>query len=40
MLTKLVAMCVAQHIMQGTRVGRCHRLPLLHALAFTMDMHT
>jgi len=39
MLTKLVPTCVAQHLLQGARVGRCHSLPPLHALAFAMGTH-
>jgi len=36
---KLVPTLVAPHLLQGTRVGRCHRLPPLHALAFAMGTH-
>ena len=32
-------MVVAPHLLQGARVGRCHRLPPLHALAFSMGTH-
>jgi len=39
MRTKLVPTYVASHLLQGARVGRCHRLPLLHALAFAMGTH-
>jgi len=40
MLTKLVHTCVTPHLLQGVRVRRCHRLPLLHALAVVMGTHT
>jgi len=39
MLTKLVPTCVTQHLLQGVRVGRCHSLPPLHALAVAMGTH-
>jgi len=39
MHTKLVPTCIAQHLLQGAHVGRCHRLPPLNALAFAMGMH-
>jgi len=39
MHTKLVPTRVAPHLLQGMRVGRCHRLPPLHALAFAMGTH-
>jgi len=39
-LTKLVPTCVAPHLLQGARVRRCHRLPLLNAFAFAMGTHT
>ena len=39
MLTKLVPTCVAPHLLQGARVGRCHSLPPLHALAVAMGTH-
>jgi len=39
MHTKLVPTCVAHHHLQGARVGRCHRLPPLNALAFAMGTH-
>ena len=32
-------LCVAQHILQGARVGRCHKLPPFNALAFAMGTH-
>ena len=37
--TKLVPTHIAPHLLQGSRVGRCHDLPLLHALAFAMGTH-
>jgi len=37
--TKLVPTRVAPALMQGARVGRCHGLPPLHALAFAMGNH-
>jgi len=40
MLAKLVPTCVAPHLLQGARVGRCHSLPPLHALAFAMGTHS
>jgi len=39
MLTKLVPTCVAPHLLQGARVGRCNSLSPLHALAFAMGTH-
>jgi len=36
---KLVPTLVASHLLQGARVGRCHGLSPLHALAFTMGTH-
>jgi len=36
---KLVPTCVKPRLLQGERVGRCHRLPQLHALAFAMGTH-
>jgi len=39
MLAKLVPTCVAQHLLQGAHVGRCHSLPPPHALAFAMGTH-
>ena len=35
----LVPTCIAPHLLQGARVGRCHDLPLIHALAFAMGTH-
>ena len=40
MHTKLVPACITLHIQQGARIGRCHKLPPLNALAFTMGTHT
>eukprot|EP00277_Geminigera_cryophila_P022957 CAMPEP_0179479202 /NCGR_PEP_ID=MMETSP0799-20121207/57499_1 /TAXON_ID=46947 /ORGANISM="Geminigera cryophila, Strain CCMP2564" /LENGTH=460 /DNA_ID=CAMNT_0021290711 /DNA_START=165 /DNA_END=1548 /DNA_ORIENTATION=- len=37
--TKLVPTHIAPHLLQGSRVGRCHDLPPLHALAFAMGTH-
>ena len=37
---KLVPTPVASHLLQGARVGRCHNLPPMHALAFVMGTHT
>jgi len=39
LLAKLVPTCVAPHLLHGARVGRCHRLLPLHALAFAMGTH-
>ena len=36
---KLVPTPVAPHLLQGSRVGRCHDLPPMHALAFAMGTH-
>jgi len=36
---KLVPTLVAPHLLQGSRVGRCHDLPPMHALAFAMGTH-
>ena len=36
---KLVPTLVAPHLLQGSRVGRCHNLPSMHALAFAMGTH-
>ena len=33
------SLCVAQQILQGARVGRCHKLPPFNALAFVMGTH-
>jgi len=38
--TKLVPTRVAPALLQDTRVGRCHGLPPLHALAFAMGNHS
>jgi len=40
-LDKLVPTLVARHLMQGARIGRCHRplLPPLHILAFAMGTY-
>jgi len=40
MLAKLVPTCVAQHLLQGACVGRCHFLPPLYAFTFVMGTHT
>jgi hypothetical protein len=37
---KLVPTLIAPHLLQGSRVGRCHDLPPMHALAFAMGTHT
>jgi len=39
LLTKLVPTCVVPRLLRGLRVGRCHRLPHLDALAFAMGTH-
>ena len=39
MLDKLVPTLVAPHLLQGARVGRCHRLQREHAVAFAMGSH-
>jgi len=39
MLPKLVPTCITPHLLQGACVGRCHRLPPLHTLAFAMGTH-
>ena len=36
---QLVPTLVATHMLQGSHVGRCHDLPLMHALAFAMGTH-
>jgi len=36
---KLVPTLIAPHLLQGSRVGRCHDLPPMHALAFAMGTH-
>jgi len=36
---KLVPTLVTPHLLQGERVGRCHNLPPMHALAFAMGTH-
>jgi len=36
---KVVPTCVKPRLLQGERVGRCHCLPQLHALAFAMGTH-
>jgi len=36
---KSVPTKVAPHLLQGARVGRCHGLPPMHALAFAMGTH-
>jgi len=37
--TNLLPTHIAPHLLQGARVGRCHRLLPLHALAFSMGTH-
>ena len=37
---KMTPTLVAPHLLQGARVGRCHALPPLHALAFAMGTHS
>ena len=37
--TKLIPTCVVPHLLQGARVGRCHRLLPVNALAFAMGTH-
>ena len=39
-VTKMTPTLVAPHLLQGARVGRCHALPPLHALAFAMGTHS
>ena len=39
MLDKPVPTIVAPHLLQGARVGRCHRLQQEHAVAFAMSSH-
>jgi hypothetical protein len=36
---RLVPAAVPPHLFDGARVGRCHRLPEEHALAFAMGLH-
>ena len=38
--TKLVPTRIAPHLLQGARVGCCHDLPPMHALAFAMGTHS
>ena len=38
--TKLVPIRVAPALLQDVRIGRCHGLPPLHALAFAMGNHS
>ena len=39
MLDKPSSTLVAPHLLQGARVGRCHRLQREHAVAFAMGSH-
>jgi len=36
---KLVPTRITPQLLQGSRVGRCHDLPPMHALAFAMGTH-